>query len=671
MQLNENRTKHILIVEDEGLIAADVQKKLERLGYPIPAVAQSGMEALRCARSTPFDLVLMDIRLKGAMDGIATAQALKAEFEVPVVYLTAHADQDTIDRAKRTEPLGYILKPTTDGDLRSVVQISLYRHEMERRVRTSEAWLSTTLSSVGDGIIATDTAGEIVFMNPVAEKLTGWSGTDGHGRLLMDILALFEESSGQPAKNPMSDLFPGESRSYRLIPKNGTDTVVEVQCFENRLPAISMQPTPPMAAARSLGPDTAADGPAASRPVDDLLGAIVVLRDTTARRQMEGSLVQSQRMEAVANMAGGLAHDFNNQLAVILGYAEEFCARLEGEDKEAALEIKRAASMASAITGQLLMLSRRSEVRFEVLNVHEVIGEVQPMISHSLGKIRTLVTDLGSPEGFVRSDRNQLKRVLLNLALNARDAMPTSGELRIESATVEIEPDSQQARLYRPGQFVRLRVCDTGEGMDKATLARIFEPFFSTKKAGFGTGLGLSIAHSIIVQSQGYIRAESEIGHGTSFEILLPCVGTFRRIRDVTGSEGSDSEDPTPTVLLVEDEDAVRRLMHKFLEREGYQLLEARNAEEAEAIAEVYQGPIHVLVTDVLMPGMTGPELVARLLPLRPGMKTLFVSGYRHDVTEPHGLSRDDLNVLPKPFPAAELLRRVRMLLGQGTRLVQ
>ena len=671
MQLNEERTKHILIVEDEGLIAADVQKKLERLGYPIPAVARSGVEALRCARSTPFDLVLMDIRLKGDMDGIATAQALKAEFEVPVVYLTAHADQDTIDRAKRTEPLGYILKPTTDGDLRSVVQISLYRHEMERRVRTSEAWLSTTLSSVGDGIIATDTAGEIVFMNPVAEKLTGWSGTDGHGRLLMDILALFEESSGQPAKNPMSDLFPGESRSYRLIPKNGTDTVVEVQCFENRLPAISMQPTPPMAAARSLGPDTAADGPAASRPVDDLLGAIVVLRDTTARRQMEGSLVQSQRMEAVANMAGGLAHDFNNQLAVILGYAEEFCARLEGEDKEAALEIKRAASMASAITGQLLMLSRRSEVRFEVLNVNEVIGEVQPMISHSLGKIRTLVTDLGSPEGFVRSDRNQLKRVLLNLALNARDAMSTGGELRIESSTVEIEPGSQQARLYRPGQFVRLRVADTGEGMDKATLARIFEPFFSTKKAGFGAGLGLSIAHSIIVQNQGYIRAESAIGHGTSFEILLPCVGTFRKVGEETGAGRSDGEDPTPTILLVEDEDSVRRLMHKFLEREGYQLLEARNAEEAEAIAEVYEEPIHVLVTDVLMPGMTGPELVARLLPLRPGMKTLFVSGYRHDVIEPNGLSRGDVNLLPKPFPAAELLRRVRMLLDQGTRVVQ
>src|SRR5664279_244772 len=571
MQLNENRTKHILIVEDEGLIAADVQKKLERLGYPIPAVAQSGMEALRCARSTPFDLVLMDIRLKGAMDGIATAQALKAEFEVPVVYLTAHADQDTIDRAKRTEPLGYILKPTTDGDLRSVVQISLYRHEMERRVRTSEAWLSTTLSSVGVGIIA---------------------------------------------------------------------------------------------------PDTAAEGPAASRPVDELLGAIVVLRDITARRRMESLLVQSQRMEAVANMAGGLAHDFNNQLTVILGYAEKLCVQADGHDKEAALEIKHAASMASSITEQLLMLSRRGEARLEVLNVNDVICEVQPIISHSLGKIRTLVTDLSSPEGFVRGDRTQLKQVLLNLALNARDAMSTGGQLRIESSTVEINSESPEARLYRPGRFVRLRVADTGEGMDKATLARIFEPFFSTKKA-FGAGLGLSIAHSIIVQGQGFIRAESEVGHGTSFEILLPCVGTFRGIGEVAGSQRPQGEDATPTVLLVEDEDAVRRLMHRFLEREGYQLLEARNAAEAEAIAEVYQEPIHVLITDVLMPGMTGPQLDASLKALRPAMKTLFVSGYRHDVIEAHGLSRGGLNLLSKPFPAAELVRRVRMLLAPGTGLAQ
>jgi two-component system, cell cycle sensor histidine kinase and response regulator CckA len=369
-------------------------------------------------------------------------------------------------------------------------------------------------------------------------------------------------------------------------------------------------------------------------------------------------------MEAVANMAGGLAHDFNNQLTVILGYIEELDGRVAGKDKSAAMEIRQAAAVAASITSQLMVLSRRGEARLEVLNINEVIGEVAPMLSHTLGKARKVVMELGSPPGSVRCDRNQLKQVLLNLALNARDAMAAGGVLRIETSIAEVRSDSREARLYHPGQYVRLRVADTGAGMDKATLARIFEPFFTTKKAGFGTGLGLSMVHSIIVQSGGYISAGSEIGRGTAFEILLPAVGTFRRINEAPGAERSTGDGTTPTVLLVEDDDAVRRLMHTFLEREGYQLLEAENAEEAEGLAELYDRPIHILVTDVLMPGMTGPDLAARLGPLRPHLKTLFVSGCPHDALERLGLSTSELNLLPKPFLTAEFLRRVQMLIN-------
>src|SRR5579864_8175596 len=416
MQTAEELQKQILVVEDEGLIAADIQKRLERLGYPSPAIARSGEEALRYARSTPFDLVLMDIRLKGDMDGIATAQTLKDELETPVVYITAHSDQETLDRAQLTEPFGYILKPIGDGDLRSVVQISLYKAEMERRLRASEAWLSTTLRSVGEGIIATNTDGEIGFMNPVAEHMTGWSGGLEDGRLLMEVLGLFDESTLQPAKNPIFDLRPGENRAYTLVSKTGAKTVVEIECFENR-------------------------------SMDELLGAILVIRDIGSRREMESRLMQSHRMEAIANMAGGLAHDFNNQLTVILGYADELCNRLTNGDKQDALEIRQSAAIASSITSQLLTLSRRDAARWEVLNISEVICQVQPMISHSLGKGRTLATDLGSTQGFVRGDRNQLKQVLLNLALNARDAMPAGGELRIENSTVEIDVESVTGRL--------------------------------------------------------------------------------------------------------------------------------------------------------------------------------------------------------------------------------
>jgi len=452
--------------------------------------------------------------------------------------------------------------------------------------------------------------------------------------MMMDVIGLYEELTNRPAKNPTFDLATGEIRVYTLISRNGDRRFVEIGCFENH-------------------------------SADEVLGAIVTLRDIGARRELENRLVQSQRMEAVANLAGGLAHDFNNQLTIILGYAQELSDRLGSPEKEQALEIKHSATVASDITHQLLTLSRRDLIRLEVLNINEVICELQPMISHSLGKTRTLATDLGSPVGFVRADRNQLKQMLLNLALNARDAMPSGGELRIESASTDIEDGTAAARLVRPGRYVRLRLSDSGEGMNAETLSHIFEPFFTTKKPGFGTGLGLSIVHGIVAQSGGFITAASEVGKGTSFEILLPCLGTFQSVRNVTGAD-SPGADAVPTVLLVEDEDGVRRLMHNYLEREGYQLLEARSAEEAESIAEVYEEPIHILVTDVVMPGISGPQLAEQIKTVRPDMKVLFVSGYRHDALEMDGLG-PDMSVLPKPFVAAELLRRVRLLLTQRT----
>jgi two-component system cell cycle sensor histidine kinase/response regulator CckA len=641
MQQATEQHKQILIVEDEGIIAADIQSRLERLGYKVPAIARSGEEALHFARSTPFDLVLMDIRLKGDMDGIATAQTMKTELETPVVYITAHADEETIDRATRTEPFGYILKPIRDSELRSAVRISIHKHEMERRLRASEAWLATTLRSIGEGVIATNTAGVVVFMNPVAEQLTGWSGADANGLLLMEVLALHEESTGAPAENPIVDLLAGPlpgapsraNRAYTLTSRTGLSATVELACFENRS--------------------------------DELLGAILVLRDIGGRRDLEKRVMQSQRMEAIANLAAALAHDFNNQLTVILGCADELCESLSGGERDRAFEIKHAGSLATSLTSQLLTLSRHQAMRPEPLNINETIVEMQPAISSALGRMRILTTNLGPNLGRVRADRNQLKQVLLNLSLNARDAMPLGGELRMETSNIDILAGSPKAELYPPGPYVRLLVSDCGEGMDKETLARIFEPFFTTKKPGFGTGLGLSMAHSIVVQSGGHITARSEVGLGTAFEILLPRLASFQKLRDIEGHQSrAAGAEATPTVLLVEDEDNVRRAMHMHFEKEGYQLLEASDGEEAEVIAQRYDEPIHILVTDVVMPGMTGPQLADRLAALRPDIKVLFISGYPHDSLDDDGGLDRQRSFLPKPFSASELLGRVRTLLG-------
>jgi two-component system, cell cycle sensor histidine kinase and response regulator CckA len=627
--------KQILIVEDEGIIAADIQTRLERLGYKVPAIARSGEEALHFARSTPFDLVLMDIRIKGDMDGIATAQAMRTELETPVVYITAHADEETINRATRTEPFGYILKPIRDSELRSAVQISIHKHEMERRLRSSEAWLNTTLRSIGEGVVATNSEGEVVFMNPVAEQFTGWSAADAQGRLLMDVLTLFEESTGAPAGNPLVEVLAGPAsgaqnrarRAYTLTSRAGKSATVELACFENR--------------------------------ADERLGAVLVLRDIGGQRDMERRVMQSQRMEAIANLAAGLAHDFNNQLTVILGCAEELCESLSGSDRDRALEIKHAGALATALTSQLLTLSRHQSMRAEPLNLNELIVEMQPAISIALGRIRILTTNLGSNLGRVRADRNQIKQVLLNLSLNARDAMPTGGELHVETSNIDIMAGSPKAELFPPGPYVRLLVSDCGEGMDQETLARIFEPFFTTKKPGFGTGLGLSMVHSIVAQSGGHVTARSELGLGTAFEILLPRLAVFRKLSDIGAIQKlAAASDVTPTVLLVEDEDNVRRTMHRHFEKEGYQLLEASDGEEAQLIAETYREPIHILVTDVAMPGISGPQLADRLAVLRPEIKVLFVSGYPHDSLD----GRCDF--LVKPFSGADLLGRVRSLLG-------
>jgi two-component system cell cycle sensor histidine kinase/response regulator CckA len=628
LQQAKNIERRILVVDDEGLIAADIQTALKRLGYPPPVVANSGEEALACARSSSFDLALMDIHMAGALDGIATALAMKAENLAPVVYLTAYSDDETLDRAKAAEPLGYLVKPFTERELKSAIEISLHKHELEMRVRTSEAWLSATLRSVGEGIIATNGQCEITFLNPVAEQLTGWTEAHARNRPLMDVLGLFDEAGDEASLNPVFALRPGENRSYRLQSNTGARNPVEIECFENRAG-------------------------------DEVLGAILVLRDIRHRKEMEARLIKSHRMEALANLSGGLAHDFNNQLMLIMGYAESLCADLSGDQQEQAMIIKRAAEAAQALTAQLQTLSGKEKACVEVLNLHDVIGDVKPLIERSLGKTQSLALELGDTVGLVRADRGKMRQALLNLACNARDSMPERGEIRLECSMREMDAAAADSHRCSPGLYARIVVAHTGAGVDEPgvnepgvdepALARIFEPDFD-KAAG---GLDLSIAHSIIAGSGGTITAGSGTGSGRVFEILLPCVGTFRLPGGFSG----------PTVLLVEDEDAVRRMLATSLERGGYHLLTARSAEEALTLGGAYAGRIHVLLTDLMMPEMGGLELAVAMTHSDPQMKVLYISGYGHDGPEPDELT--GMNILAKPFPASEMLRRVSLLLRE------
>ncbi|HEX6940465.1 MAG TPA: PAS domain S-box protein [Longimicrobiales bacterium] len=391
------------------------------------------------------------------------------------------------------------------------------------------------------------------------------------------------------------------------------------------------------------------------------------------RRRLEEQLRQAQKMEAVGRLAGGIAHDFNNLLTAIQGHAEVL---LESAEPDAASragldQIRRAAERASLLTQQLLAFSRRQVLQPRIIDLNRAVREIEAMLVRVIGEDIELVTRLDDDIGPVRADPGQMEQVIMNLVVNARDAMPTGGRISIETTNATLSAEDVQRHDYavQPGDYVVLSVTDTGEGMSEEVRARIFEPFFTTKELGKGTGLGLSTVYGIVKQSGGHIWVQSELGAGTRFRIFLPRAerSADDGIAADDDAEPSDALPPgTETVLLVEDEEAVRSLVRKILEQQGYRVLEARSGNDALALSASHPGPIDLLLTDVVMPEMSGRELAERLLPDRPSTSVLFISGYTEDAVVRHGIQNTRINFLEKPFSPAALARKVREVLESG-----
>jgi signal transduction histidine kinase len=386
----------------------------------------------------------------------------------------------------------------------------------------------------------------------------------------------------------------------------------------------------------------------------------------TAAERLEQQLRQAQKMEAVGRLAGGVAHDFNNMLTIISGYGgllldhPSIFEPLRGYVNE----IKNASTRAASLTRQLLAFSRQQVLAPRVLALNAVVANIEKMLKRLIGEDIELVTILGESLWPVKADPGQLEQVLLNLAVNARDAMPSGGVLTIETANVEMDSASAQAHFpLPPGRYVLLAFSDTGIGMDAETQTRIFDPFFTTKEKGKGTGLGLAMVYGIVKQSGGYIWVNSEVGKGTTFKIYLP--RTEAEV-DVSGPLRSafEAQQGTETLLLVEDEDAVRALVRNVLREKGYRILEACRGEEALELAEQYGGPIDLLVTDVVMPQMNGRELARRLITLLPQIKVLYISGYADSAVWHQGGPDSGGAFLQKPFSPEALARKVREILG-------
>ena len=391
-----------------------------------------------------------------------------------------------------------------------------------------------------------------------------------------------------------------------------------------------------------------------------------LLSEITERKSLEVQLLQSQKMEAVGRLAGGGAHDFNNLLTVISGFSELLAEGLEGDSPlhEYSEEIKKAAERAAHLTRQLLAFGRRQILQPQVLDLNTVVADVDKMLRRLIGEDIQLKTVQSTKLGRVMADPMQIQQILLNLAVNSRDAMPKGGKLTIETANAELDDAYARGHInVVPGPYVMLAVSDTGTGMDAETQAHIFEPFFTTKEKGKGTGLGLATVYGIVKQSGGNIYVYSEPGMGTTFKIYLPQVEETAN-PPVSKEPQELVRETQKTILLVEDEAGVRTLARRVLESKGFQVLEANQGEQALKILEERSGPIHLLLTDVVMPGISGRELAARLEAKHPEMKVLFMSGYTDEAIVNHGVLDSGIAFIPKPFTPDALVSKVHEILG-------
>jgi len=763
---------NILVVEDESIVAMDIQERLRGLGYAVSAVASSGEEAIQKAAETHPDLVLMDIMLKGDMDGVEAAEQIRARFDIPVIYLTAYADENTLQRAMITEPFGYIIKPFEERELHTTIEMALYKHKMERKLRESEQWFATTLRSIGDAVIATDIKGSVTFMNSVAEALTGWKREDALGRDLKEVFHIVNEETQSLTESPVTkalreEVGVGLANHSILIAKDGREIPIDdsaapirddkgnvtgvVLVFrditerkrmeealresERRFKDISFSMADWIWEVDKNGKYTFASGKAKQvlgyapkeiigktpfelmpedeakkvgrifkkislekKPIVDLenwnltkqgekiclltnglpildeksnlLGYRGVDTDITDRKRaeeekakLENQLRQAQKMEAVGTLAGGIAHDFNNLLGGILGYSSLLLSKLAPDDphRKYVELIERASNRAAELTNRLLGFARQGKYEDKPVDINYLIGGVVELISASVDKRIEIKAELCEDNPLTKGDQNQLEQVLMNLCVNARDAMPNGGQLSINSRQVHLDEGFASKHLgATPGDYLCITVSDTGMGMDKRTKTKIFDPFFTTKEQGRGTGLGLAMVYGIVKNHNGYLSVYSEAGKGTTFEIYLP-LAQDSLIRPERKEEkvslGSES------ILVVDDEEILRHLMKDILENLGYGVMLASDGQEAVDLYREHQAKIDMVIVDMMMPRMGGKETFQELKRINPEVKALLASGYAKNTAAQGILDLGVKDFLHKPFSLEEISNKVRKAL--------
>ena len=637
------KNHRVMIVEDESLVAEDLHMCLERFGYEVVGIADTAEGARRLARETAPDLALLDIRLKGTHDGIDVAEQLRRD-NVGFVYLTSHADQATLSRAQATEPLGYVLKPFDSRQIHPVLEMAFYRHEAEVKLRSMERWLATTLRSIGDGVLVTDLERRITYLNPVAERTTGWSLREALGVPFETVLRLVRP--GQP--DPIPCIVARAIRDEATI---HLEPGVELLARDGRRVPLD-------------------DCAAPIRGDDGLVvGAVVVFRDATEKnlvleqqRQADRQIEEGKRLQSLGVLAGGLAHDLNNVLTAILGNVS-LCRDAVAADGQQPLDaIESHVRTAAGLCRQMLAGAGGGPLAVGAVDVEQAL-RVAVQREQALAAPNLLLSlQCDARPVRVAADPVQFGQVVANLLRNAVEALAgRSGEITVRAGAIRLPgtwlPDARLGRELPPGDYVWIEVADDGPGMPADVRARIFEPFFTTKFTG--RGLGLASVHGIVRRHGGGIYVESEAGQGTVFRVLWPAAA------DPGGTQPPPAEGVGEgSFLLVDDDASVRRITAELLRARGCQCHEFASGDE---LLEGLRAGVRAdaVILDEMMPGRTGQETLAELRQTWPELPVLLVSGHvgRSDillVNDPH------LDFLAKPFAVEELLASLQRLLRVG-----
>ncbi len=648
--------RRVLVVDDDQDLAESLVELLQLRKY-VARAAGSIAEALRVAADMRPDVVLVDLRL-GQANGIDLIAALRQrDPDALCVVITAYADTETAIAALQRGAYDYLRKPLGGDELlallgRAFETLRLRRERVRalEALRASEAHFRRAAQLVRMGYICADgSTGQVVWSDE-AYRLFGYEPGE-----VSASGALFEQHVGADDRvRVLSEL--------RRCARDGVEFEAESCCLNRdgrRWFAHARGQAVVDAAGRFVG-------------LDGIIQDVSEQKQAAARHAcLEEQLRQAQKMEAVACLAGGIAHDFSNLLLVILAHAEMLrtdveAGRWERERVLAALDpIERAGERARVLTRQLLTFSRQQPTKVEELDPNSLLTDMEDMVRRLVGEDVRIRFGLQAGVPWIRVDAGQFGQVIMNMIVNARDAMPAGGTLDIGTSCVDLDAEYCAALPdVAPGPYLVITVSDSGCGMDPATIERAFEPFFTTKPVGKGTGLGLSTVYAIVRQSGGHVETASRLGHGTTFKVYFPAVAA-----GAPAAATALPETPSPgggeTILVCEDDEAVRALAAGTLRRAGYTVLEANSGERAIEIASSYAGLIHMLVTDVVLPGINGRQVAGTLRQKRPALKVLFVSGYTADTISEHGVSATGQDLMYKPFGMRALVKRVREILSR------